>query len=355
MKKLAALIFFLGIVIASYCQVSNNEIENRIKLSLNDEWFSSSTRNASVEWDCINKVLTSTCLVYHNDQWFTIVPPVTGTYFVNIKNQRCSNQQGVQIVVMEGDPCKVESYQLRMCISYTDQSDMFVQIDSLVGGKEYLLNIDGYLGDQCEFDIQFSTSSNGIPIQAKNLKSVELRLNQLDSIVEVRWMIPDSIIYKISSVSVYRKYEKEKSAVKLFSASLTRNAYGVTDSKYLRNDTLRKKGEYVYSIFGHTPEGQVTLLARENFHFKMKEKRSARISHKANIDFMSPKPGHVTVNVFDNTIEKQLFSTTRRTKKGRNVLELDLSDYVAEGIFFYKIVIADKTSRQEHYYKVKRK
>jgi hypothetical protein len=340
-------------VVNSFGQVTNDVISNRIILSLNDKWFSSSTRNANVEWDCINKSLTSTCLVYHNDQWFTIVPPTTGTYFVNISNQRCSNQQGVQIVVLEGDPCKVDSYQLKMCIAYTDQSDMFVQIDSLIGGKEYLLNIDGYLGDQCEFNIQFSTKNLGIPVQAKNLKYIELRVLPRDSVVSVQWHIPDSLHYRLNQVSLFRKHEKEKSAVPVNKSALQRNAYGETETIYKVQDTLRRNGQYTYSIYGHTVDERVMLLARENYNYRMKGK-GPRLSYRADIDFVSPKAGHVNVAVFDDIQEKQLFTTTRRAQKGKNTLELDLSDYVSDGIALYKIVVSDKTFRQEVFYRVKK-
>lgn len=352
-RHLVAILFLIMANHWAYSQVSNNEIENRIKLSLNDPWFSSSTRNANVEWDCIDKVLTSTCLVYHNDQWFTIVPPATGTYYVNIKNQRCSNQQGVQIVVLEGDPCKVESYQLKMCISYTDQSDMFVQIDSLIGGKEYLLNIDGYLGDQCEFDIQFSTENNGIPIQSRNLKSIEMKFIPSDTVVKVQWNVPDSLIFKISKLSLYRKHARDKAASLLYTTTLSRNAYGQTESVYSRNDTLRRKGQYIYSIFGHRPEGPVTLLARENFEFKLAEKRQ-KVYYRANIDYVSPKTGHVAVAVFESGSERPLFTTSRRAIQGKNTLVLDLSDYAREGILYYKIVISDKSFKQEYYYRIKK-
>lgn len=353
MKRLAPILFFIMGMQSLYSQVSNNEIQNRILLSLNDPWFSSSTRNANVEWDCIDKILTSTCLVYHNDQWFTIIPPSTGTYYVNIKNQQCSNQQGVQIVVLEGDPCKIESYQLKMCISYTDQSDMFVQIDSLIGGKEYLLNIDGYLGDQCEFEIQFSTENHGIPIQSKNLKSVVMKFTPADTILTVRWHVPDSLLFKISKVTLYRKHEKDKAAMPVYTGALSRNAYGQTESVYTRNDTLRRNGWYTYSIFGQRTEGQVMLLARENYEFKTREKRSKFI-HKANLEYISPRTGHVVVAVYESGSERPLFTTNRRAVQGKNTLVLDLSDYARKGIQYYKIVISDKTFRQEYFYRIKK-
>jgi len=353
MKNLVLSFFVIVTTHWSSGQVSNNAIDNRIKLSLDDTWFASSTRNANVEWDCINKVLTSTCLVYHNDQWFTIIPPKTGTYYINIANQKCSNQQGVQIVVLEGDPCKVESYQLRMCISYTDQSDMFVKIDSLIGGKEYLLNIDGYLGDQCEFDIQFSSTKNGIPIQARNMKSVILKISAQDTVISLQWHIPDSLIFKISEVSLYRKHEKEKAASRIYFSGLQRNALGDTEAIYTTTDTLSKKGRYIYSIYGHEVDGDMNLIAREDFVFETKDRKS-RIKYKANIDFITDKSELVNISVLDDASERVLFTTTRRANKGKNKIELDLSEYVHSGVFIYKIIISNKSFRQEHFYKARR-
>jgi hypothetical protein len=96
----------------------------------------------------------------------------------------------------------------------------------------------------------------------------------------------------------------------------------------------------------------VMLLAKENYNYKGKGKKKTH--YKADIDFVSPKSGHVNIAVFDDIQEKQLFTTTRRTHKGKNALELDLSDYVSEGIVLYKIVISDKSFRQEHFYRVRK-
>lgn len=337
-------------------QVTNNEIEYRHTLKLNDDWFPSSTNNASVEWDCINKKLTSTCLVYHNDQWFSVVPPSTGTYYINISRQECANLQGVQIVVLEGDPCKVDSYQLRMCVSYTDQTDMFVRIDSLVGDREYLINIDGFLGDQCDFLIQFSDVSKGIPVQIKALKLMPIKIEQQqDSIVAVEWTVPDSLVYKVSRFSVYRKLDKDKAAEHLVTMPLIRNAYGQTEVNYQHLDTLRKEGQYAYSVYGHEPTNEMVLLAREHFFYRSEERSNAIHTRRAVIPYTSPKTGMLQIKVADESTEKQLFTTTRRAVKGKNTLVLDLSDYVAQGVTTYKITIGDQTFQQELNYKVRRR
>jgi hypothetical protein len=350
------LIFLVLCIAANVCnsQVTNNEIKYRFKLELDDEWFQSSTDNASVEWDCINKKLTSTCLVYHNDQWFTIIPPQTGSYYINISNQQCQNLQGVQIVVLEGDPCKIDSYQLKMCVSYTDQSDMFVRMDSLIGGKEYMVNIDGFLGDQCEFLIQFSTVSKGIPVQIRTLKQMPLKFTQNDSIIALNWSVPDSLLFKISRFGVYRKLDKDKAATHLATMSLKRNAYGETEPNYSLLDTLRKEGQYAYSVYGYSQTQEMSLLVREHFFYRSKEKSASIQQRRAVIPYTSPKTGMLSVRILDDN-KKQLFSTSRRAVKGKNTLVLDLTEYFEQGVYQYKIIIGDNTFQQELEYKIKKR
>lgn len=351
-------LILLGLLICAKittAQVTNNQIKYRLTLPLDSAWFPSSTNNASVEWDCINKKLTSTCLVYHNDQWFTIVPPVTGSYFINIANQQCQNLQGVQIVVLEGDPCKIDSYQLKMCVSYTDQSDMFVKMDSLIGGKEYMVNIDGFLADQCEFLIQFSTISRGIPVQIRTLKQMPLKFTQTDSIIALNWSVPDSLLFKVSQFAVYRKLDGEKAAVHLSTFPLKRNAYGETEPNYSLLDTLRKEGQYAYSIYGYSQDHEMSLLVREHFFYRSTERSAAIQQRRAVIPYNSPKTGMLSVKIMDQGTERQLFTTSRRAVKGKNTLVLDLTEYVQQGVYLYKIVIGDNSFQQELEYKVKKR
>lgn len=354
MRNLVLLVLLLTCGIAA-AQVTNNEIKYRLKLGLDSGWVASSTNNASVEWDCINKKLTSTCLVYHNDQWFTIIPPVTDSYYINIANQKCQNLQGVQIVVLEGDPCKIDSYQLKMCVSYTDQSDMFVRIDSLIGGREYMVNIDGFLGDQCEFLIQFATASRGIPVQIRSLKKMPLKFTQTDSIIALNWSVPDSLLFKISQFAIYRKLDKDKASVHLKTLSLERNAYGETEPNYSLLDTLRKEGQYAYSVYGYSQDRQMSLLVRDHFFYRSSERTTAVQQKRAVIPYNSPKTGMLSVKILDPGNERQLFTTSRRAVKGKNTLVLDLTEYVEQGVFLYKIIIGDNSFQQELEYKVKKK
>jgi hypothetical protein len=190
-----AIPLLLSLPLVAFSQVSNNKIQNRIELQLDSGWFTSSTVNADVEWDCINKSLTNKCLIYHNDQWFTIKPSTQGPFFLNVLSQQCKKLYGVQMVVIEGDPCKTTSYKLKKCIPFSDQSDFFVRLDSLIAGREYLINIDGYLGDFCKFSIEFSSTHKGIPVEARNQNAIQLAKTLQDSILHLEWTIPDSLLF----------------------------------------------------------------------------------------------------------------------------------------------------------------
>src|ERR1043165_2297971 len=207
--KALLLLILLSTVTLAFSQVTNNRIENRIPLGLDEEPFTSFTTNSDVQLDCINRALTNTCLVSHHDQWFTVTPPAIGPYFINIHNQSCKKSYGVQLVILEGDPCKTDSYQLKRCVPFSDQADFYVRLDSLKPNMEYLINVDGYLGDLCAFKIEFSTSLRGIPVSNELTRLITPNFSLQDSLATIGWTVHDSLAFRFRDFYVYRKREKE--------------------------------------------------------------------------------------------------------------------------------------------------
>lgn len=332
-------------------QVTNNRIQNRVPLKLDEGWYLSHTENSNVEWDCINRALTNKCLVYHNDQWFTITPSSTGPYFLNVSQQRCRKMYGVQMVVIEGDPCKATSYRIKKCIPFADQSDFYVKLDSLNSNQEYLINIDGYLGDHCEFKIAFSSFFNGLPIQAQNQNISALVLTQRDSVIWLRWSIPDSLLFDTKEFHVYRKMKNEKSAVKI-SLPLIANAYGAKGKNFELTDTLSHIGEYTYKVYGVTAS-EMLFLAEEKLKYSSNGSdqqflKPTRIkSYKKHIDYFLKRKGSVKIEVLDGASQKRLFSTYKQSMQGRNIVTLDLQPFVSEGITFFTIIIRNKDFQEE--------
>lgn len=138
-------------------QVSNNNIDARIALGIDGEVFTSTTAQSNVEWQCISKSLTNQCLVYHNDQWFSFEAAVNGRYFLNITGQQCRDKKGIQVLLIEGDPCKTQTYRLLKCVSKLPSEDTYVVLDGIRSGISYLINIDGFLGSRA------CTSSQWVP------------------------------------------------------------------------------------------------------------------------------------------------------------------------------------------------
>src|SRR5688572_29456322 len=126
------LFFRLTISFTISGQVSNNSISSRTELILDAPGTHSTTANSSVEWECVNKSLTNKCLIYHNDQWFHFTPQANGKFFLNISSQQCRDLQGIQVVVIEGNPCEVKTYRILKCIPKVFQDDVFIELDSLL-------------------------------------------------------------------------------------------------------------------------------------------------------------------------------------------------------------------------------
>jgi hypothetical protein len=329
-------------------QVINNRIENRISLRLDETSFSSFTTQSDVQWDCINKALTSRCLVYHNDQWFTITPPSIGPYFINIHNQHCKNAYGVQLVILEGDPCKTDSYQLKRCVPFSDQADFYVRLDSLTPNQEYLINVDGFLGDLCSFHIAFSTSLQGIPVNAENLHRLTSTAGITDSVVSIGWSMSDSLAFTVKDFQVYRKKDKSRSEL-VASIPVIHNAYGTTQHNYQAFDTIHAKGSYVYSIYGSVSD-DVLLLSQE--FVKFQGQRPQQISRRASslkreFTYYATGTEMVTVHIFDREHDKRLMTTNRRAEKGKNTLLLNFSEMADQGVRSFKIVISGRSVAEE--------
>jgi hypothetical protein len=263
-----------------------------------------------------------------------------------VSGQNCKQLQGVQMVIIEGDPCKTSSYLLKKCIPFTDQSDFFVKLDSLNPDTEYLINIDGYLGDRCAFDIAFSSTYHGVPIDDRTLPGQALTINAVDSVIQLQWAVHDSLSFSIRQFYVYRKNAKEKSAL-LIAMPNVHNALGAAEKNYSVTDTLRLPGEYTYSIYGST-SNDMMLLLREGVKYPLQPQRPARSkSSKRQIEYFMPQDASVKVDVLDNSTGKRLFSTTKKATKGRNTLTLDFATLLEEGQYTFLIVLSNKHFREE--------
>lgn len=246
-----------------YGQTVNDNISKRSRLILDDDYASSSTKEATVEWNCINKSLTSKCLSYHNDQWFTFSVEQPGKYYLNISSQSCRDNNGVQAIVIEGNPCEIRTYKILYCIPRIRQQDVYIELDSLRENLSYLVNIDGFLGDYCSFDIQLSSKAHGFSHLSENLDTLNLTAQSQNGINTLNWKLPEGFGDDLYSFEVYRYSNGEKQRSFIKTLPLTLNSLGVAQKDYMLIDTIPSKNSFRYEIAGVFRDGRKLVLDQQ--------------------------------------------------------------------------------------------
>ncbi len=221
--------------LSAWAQVPNDNIENRRRL-LVEQAVTSSTTGCTVQRSCVDERLTGQCIKYHNDQWFEFTPKASGRYYVNIGGQRCRDVRGVQLVVLSGEPCQPATYKILSCTSLGNQDDVFVTLDSLRAGQPYLLDVDGYLHDYCQFSLQISRQPAGQPVSYAP-PSPQRVLPTASRVVELSWTLPDSLAaapgFRVlrREVGQYRSTELRRLPVRRDTYGRPETAYTLTDAR----------------------------------------------------------------------------------------------------------------------------
>ena len=202
------LFLFLFLPFSLLAQVANDNIENRILLELGNT-YSSRTDSCTLQPNCLNTEITGKCIKYHNDQWFEFTPTESKPYFINIKNQNCRDVLGVQLVVIEGEACKPETYKSLQCVSLSNQDDVYVKLDSLNINQSYLLVVDGYLHDYCKFEIELSDKPIGLPLKQEP-KREEFSKKIKGKVLELKWTSLPEMCSDYEFYTVFRRNEMKK-------------------------------------------------------------------------------------------------------------------------------------------------
>ena len=261
------LLFYLLLSVAfastASAQVANDNIENRRSLRV-EEIITSNTTGCTVQRTCVDERLTGKCIEYHNDQWFEFTPATAGRYFVNIGGQKCRDVRGVQLVVITGQPCRPATYRVLSCTSLGTQDDVFVTLDSLRAGQPYLLDVDGYLKDFCQFTLQISHQAVGLPAGAPPpLNSAALP--STNRVIHFEWALPDSLA-AVPGCRVLRRELREFRSTKRVHVPTARTTLGGVPAAYTATDTLPHPGHYLYQIVADAgPDGQPPTLLRQQW------------------------------------------------------------------------------------------
>lgn len=322
---------------ATLAQVANDDVENRIELKLDAPPTSSTTKKATVEWACINKALTNKCLVYHNDQWFYFLTAGAGKRYLNISNQQCKNFKGVQVVVIEGNPCETETYTLIHCTSFTDQNDTFIELDSLKAEIPYLVLIDGFLGDQCDFEIQFSTKPAGFPTHRDTGDTLSLQVKLKKHAVELYWQGSQQQLDVLHYFEIFRQNSKQTKAEKLTHVSIVSNALGRHIENYTYVDSLTEAGKYVYQIIGVAKfDGKRILMEKAQVGYFPPRQEPSLERQIIQVPVNFSMPGKVELIVADAVKGNVLFAVSLQDGQNHTV-PIDVTSYVNRGNRFFRI------------------
>lgn len=326
--------------ILSFGQVSNNSIHNRSELTL-DVIIPSSTANNTVEWDCVNKSLTQTCLVYHNDQWFHFTPEKNGKLYVNISAQACRDQRGVQMIVIEGNPCEVQTYKILKCIPKIFQDDAFIELDSLKSKTLYLMNIDGYLGDFCKFNLELSRIPKGLPITTSINKLIKLKGTAANEAVILKWYATQSQLDSIGSFEIYRSKKTEVKSTLIASIPVYSNALGSRNENYAHIDSLFSDGEYRYRVIGISKiTHSRTLLDEVLVEFYPEH------DYTAIIPLNFSKKGALTIFILDAENSNRTLHAGQYNYLQPGNLPVSLTEYAQIGIKRFWIKIRNERTKE---------
>lgn len=341
-----------GLMLASasvFAQVANNNIEERLQLDLNKP-IRSSTAGANVQWKCINKALTNKCLVYHNDQWFQFIVPKAGNYFINISAQRCRDSKGVQMIIIEGNPCQVSTYKILECINQIRTEDVFVEVPSLKAGVQYLVNVDGFLGDFCEFNIELSDKPKGLPRKDVNLDTLKIESRIEQKVVTMKWTVDEKLAKEIREFKVIRNSKV------VAEIGLSRNAYGRATNEYNFTDTLKDAGVYGYNIYGVRESDDMPLLLSQrkftvNSPVPPKEKQVLKVLP---LRLMFKEHEMFKLRLYNYDGDHLLWKHEGESQGEGELFMIDPQPYVAYGLRKFQLLVldADGNKTDEIYFRV---
>jgi hypothetical protein len=324
-------------------QVINDHIENRLDLLLDASPSFSSTAGCTVERACINEALADNCIKFHNDQWFQFKTSHAGTYYLNVSGQDCRDILGVQLLVIDGIPCQPKTYQVVSCVSLATQDDIYLQLDSLKANYTYLLNLDGYLHDFCQFSIQFSAYPKGIPARNSHLESQLTALLQ-ENTVALEWTVSEQQAKDIGLYKILRRYEQENRFTSIQEINHKRDSYGQSVLSYTFTDTLRQLGTVQYKLIAELQDHALLQLGEEVVKVKPIPYTNKDRYVTIKLNYKTGTPLSIYVMRADN--KRILKKTEMVFDKQHNQLRIDTEQFKKKGITRIEVKTTDHKHKE---------
>ncbi len=159
-------------------------------------------------------------------------------------------------MVLIGQPCRPATYHVLSCTSLGTQDDVFVALDGLQAGQPYLLDVDGYLKDFCQFTLQVSDRAVGVPAEPE-APSLSGALPGTSRVVSINWTLPDSLA-GAPRCRILRREQHEFRSAELRRVPVARTSYGDRPAAFATADTLPRPGYYLYQVVADAAAGSST-------------------------------------------------------------------------------------------------
>jgi hypothetical protein len=348
-------LFLLG-ALSVKAQVSNDKVANRIRLEPDGLPIHTTTASSTVEWGCLNEALTGACLVYHNDQWYNFQVDEPQSYFLNISNLACRNSNGIQVILIEGNPCETKNYRVIQCIRQIKSSEVFIPLGKVTANVTYLVEIDGFDGDHCDFDIQIARRAYGLPMKFDEIQQSEAAastVNQRDSLVDISWKVPPGWLEQMDQFRLYRLFDQDIFRLERKIPS-SKNALGQPSDSYQLQDTVTIPGTYIYRVLGYPINGQPVLLTQVRVAYVARAKPPP-ITQTIVIDPHYDQRVDYVVRVYESeqlSIIRAINGTFDPAKP--EPVKIDMKESIAGGYRSFMVVLINKATREsmEFYYRV---
>ena len=326
----------LSLSVPVCAQVANDSVHRRIELQVGVS-HTSYTAQSTVERNCVDESLTGKCIKYHNDQWFFFRSGDRDKLFVNVSNQHCKDLNGVQLVLLTGEPCHPSSYTLLSCASSGTNDDFYVEAN-VSPYTTYLLIVDGYLKDFCDFDITLDTIPRGLPPEPNLDLSGDGTL--IGKVVRLNWALPDLQQEGVRRFIVYRRNNSSYHFTARDTVAVDWNAFGEIQGEYAYTDTLDDQRAYFYRIAAQAYSDQQYLFAEYSFRWSEVRKKVGLPLHYRN---NTP----LTVTVRNASRDKVLESHTFTYRKEDAKPWLDLTEYWENGHREVVLEVTDNKKKSE--------
>ena len=298
--------------------------------------------------ECLNRQIEHKCITYHNDQWFQFALPENKKYYINISNQACKDVDGVQLVVIDGEPCKPETYKSLGCVSLGTQDDIYFTFDSLKTNYNYLLLVDGYLEDYCKFEIEISDLPKG-KHYSENHKKINHKLEK--DVVNFAWVVNDFEANQFEDYYVYKRESKAKKSTIIDVINHEKDSYGQNKLVYSTLDTLQKTGLYFYEVYIQKMNQERALVGSFKVDFDKREVEEKFTNYHLILSRTYKKSSALEVVVEDKLTNRIVLS--RETAPSRDhQLRYYLKPALDQGITQFKITINNLRNNKREVFEV---